>query len=177
MLEDSNGDLIPQYFNQQSDVYEHLQGAQGVNFVGNHVLTDSGIWVPQRGTEDGAAHTQLTGSIEVLKTVSLSETIAPGERFYILGASNELEVVSEFRSLRIAFRVDNAVELPSLIVSYGITNVAWQSVSYEFKDENASDIGRLTKEIPVYTKYISLSIKNNANISRLLTSYSILGVR
>ena len=68
MLEDSNGDLIPQYFNQSADQYEHLRGKDGVNFVGNHVLTDSGIWVPQRGTEDGAAHTQLTGSIELHKT-------------------------------------------------------------------------------------------------------------
>src|SRR5690625_312448 len=31
--------------------------------TGNHVLTESGIWVPQRGTEEGAAHTQLTGSM------------------------------------------------------------------------------------------------------------------
>src|SRR5690625_2660156 len=31
--------------------------------TGNHVMTESGIWIPQRGTEEGAAHTQLTGSI------------------------------------------------------------------------------------------------------------------
>ena len=31
--------------------------------TGNHVMTESGIWIPQRGTDEGAAHTQLTGSI------------------------------------------------------------------------------------------------------------------
>src|SRR5690625_4597329 len=30
--------------------------------TGNHVMTESGIWIPQRGTDEGAAHTQLTGS-------------------------------------------------------------------------------------------------------------------
>jgi hypothetical protein len=68
MLEDSNGDLIPQYYNESADRYEDLRGQQGVQFTGNHVMTDSGIWVPQKGTPEGAAHTQVTGSIEELGT-------------------------------------------------------------------------------------------------------------
>lgn len=80
MLEDSNGDLIPQYFNQSADRYEQLRGADGVSFTGNHVMTESGIWVPQRGSDDGAAHTQLTGSI-------VKETIL--ERFIFNGTNSQ----------------------------------------------------------------------------------------
>ena len=105
MLEDSNGDLIPQYFNQQSDVYEHLQGAQGVNFVGNHVLTDSGIWVPQRGTEDGAAHTQLTGS-NIVYTQGLNANIDPGTNLEIISGVD----ISRFAKIVISFHFDSGRE-------------------------------------------------------------------
>lgn len=62
MINDYAGHKIPQYFNPVTDKYEPLHGANGVSFVGNHVLTESGIWVPQRGSDDGAINTQLTGS-------------------------------------------------------------------------------------------------------------------
>ena len=110
MLEDSNGDLIPQYFNQQADVYEHLRGAQGVNFVGNHVLTDSGIWVPQRGTEDGAAHTQLTGSnlenVEVRKLVDAQAIADVGDKAAWLDESR----MKNYKA--IDFHVHNTHDVP-----------------------------------------------------------------
>src|SRR5690606_17716603 len=30
--------------------------------VGNYVQTEAGVWIPQKGSDDGAAHVQLTGS-------------------------------------------------------------------------------------------------------------------
>lgn len=31
-------------------------------FTAPHVMTEGGVWIPQRGSDDGAAHTQQTGS-------------------------------------------------------------------------------------------------------------------
>lgn len=79
MIEDINGDLPPQYFNNTQNRYEDLRGADGVNFVGNHVLTESGIWVPQKGSDDGAAHMQVTGSKVEEKLVVDAHTLKAGE--------------------------------------------------------------------------------------------------
>src|SRR5690625_693115 len=62
LVEDINGDLSPTYFNPSTGKYEYLHGADGLQFTGNHVMTESGIWIPQRGSEDGVAHMQVTGS-------------------------------------------------------------------------------------------------------------------
>ena len=48
---------------------------------GSYVQTDAGVWVPQKGNNDGAAHVQLTGSKVKLRRVfeSIDETVAAGE--------------------------------------------------------------------------------------------------
>lgn len=51
--------------------------------TGNHVMTESGIWVPQRGSDEGAAHTQLTGSnVEYDRVVDV--TISPGSLLTVI---------------------------------------------------------------------------------------------
>src|SRR5690554_5941416 len=37
--------------------------------VGNYVQTEAGVWIPQKGSDDGAADVRLTGSnVELLKS-------------------------------------------------------------------------------------------------------------
>lgn len=62
MVNDYNGHKIPQYYNPVTDKYEPLHGADGVSFVGNHVLSPGGVWIPQTGNDDGSINTRLTGS-------------------------------------------------------------------------------------------------------------------
>lgn len=46
-----------------------------------YVMTEGGMWVPQRGSDDGAAHTQVTGSI-VEDIVVDSEAILDSESHF-----------------------------------------------------------------------------------------------
>ena len=77
MVNDYNGHKIPQYYNPVTDRYEPLHGADGVSFVGNHVLSPGGVWIPQTGNDDGSINTRVTGSIVELDVVELG-TVSAG---------------------------------------------------------------------------------------------------
>ena len=50
----------------------------------NHVMTESGIWVPQRGSDDGSVNTRLTGSN--MEYYSKDEATMPSANSVPLGA-------------------------------------------------------------------------------------------
>lgn len=57
--------------------------------VGNYVQTEAGVWIPQKGSDDGAADVRLTGSIvelnkEVYDSQSRSVIITPGSYYNLL---------------------------------------------------------------------------------------------
>src|SRR5690625_4989453 len=66
----------------------------------NHVMTESGIWIPQRGSDDGATHTQVTGSND--------EFIWKRE---IISGSRNRDVVPPYKAVGAIFS----------LVSYGLT--------------------------------------------------------
>lgn len=67
--------------------------------TGNHVMTKSGIWVPQRGTDEGAAHTQLTGStVEEQYIIDAEAPTDTARYFFSVDASKYKQVYLQLRN-------------------------------------------------------------------------------
>jgi len=67
--------------------------------VGNYVQTEAGVWIPQKGSDDGAAHVQLTGSNvvqEIFKNAVIPPASSVSLTFNALGS--KLGVVLRFTS-------------------------------------------------------------------------------
>lgn len=62
---------------------------------GSYVQTDAGVWVPQKGNNDGAAHVQLTGSN--VKVIRYGEelVIPPGVMSYVPATSLTPDVLNK----------------------------------------------------------------------------------
>src|SRR5690606_8387368 len=49
--------------------------------VGNYVQTEAGVWIPQKGSDDGAADVRLTGSIPEYGWLYSDDEPSPSENF------------------------------------------------------------------------------------------------
>src|SRR5690606_29671112 len=81
--------------------------------VGNYVQTQAGVWIPQKGSDDGAADVRLTGSnIEVLLSGEVQNDfrrsiIYVGEPYKTATGASELRGVDVRGCKEIAFNVIN----------------------------------------------------------------------
>ena len=81
--------------------------------VGNYVQTESGVWIPQKGSDDGAAHVQLTGSkvenIFVFNAVTLDTTYELYSQTFDVSKFRQIHVLVQNTldvDLRVRMRVD-----------------------------------------------------------------------
>src|SRR5690606_25654297 len=68
--------------------------------VGNYVQTEAGVWIPQKGSDDGAADVQLTGSIVELYRIE-NVTVTPGGLAF--GYAETVGIRYDFDEIRVNF--------------------------------------------------------------------------
>jgi|SRR5690625_597376 len=137
--------------------------------TGNHVMTESGIWVPQRGTEEGAAHTQLTGSNIEKRTLFSNVQITPGSEY-----SSTIIQADEFVAFNIEVRrsggsagIADGVQLIYKPRLFGLTlgSTLTSSITVE---KLVVGSGRILSEIEkVYTNEFVVAVRNTGSDDRI----------
>lgn len=176
-MTDINAELLralngpgPQHKKTGEDAFQFTEGEQGKLFVGNHVMTDSGIWIPQKGTDDGAAHTQLTGSnveelfTEVRIDIPASSNIRVVERGYNL--------FTGLKEIEVFYSVVSGFDLRIRVEGFGGTMNTWGFVWGE--DVFTGSDPRGASRIPVFGDTFRVIVSNETEEEQ---SIFVLGVR
>lgn len=100
--------------------------------VGNYVQTKSGVWIPQKGSDDGAADVRLTGSIVEEFNVVEDQELPAGEIYTYLGTP----VDKKGASLGLLITLENRIEFS--------VQISWRTFRGNFAgwEEVATGSGR-----------------------------------
>lgn len=137
--------------------------------TGNHVMTESGIWVPQRGTDEGAVHTQLTGSIVSLAMVGDAVTVADGAFLNLLLIEN-----IKYKKIRIGVRWSSSNSNWRINVMHyatGTTVDPFRIDNITYESESVGDA-----EIEVYGGALTVRVQNNRGSDLDILKAEVLGV-
>lgn len=132
-------------------------------------MTEGGLWIPKKVSDDGAQHTHVTGSIEGLDFSLVDEIIPPGARvdLFFPPSSKPTQYKKVNIIIRLNARADYSIEVMNLISGsitgynslYNVTNSNYEVVEHEM----LSDLIRI--------RFI-----NNGDEDISLYGYKIVGV-
>lgn len=110
----------PQHYKKGSTTETELTGHDNPLPTADYGMTEGGLWIPKRVSDDGAQHTQLTGSnvVEPERTIAESVTIEPGAKWesttFSVDDFYETNVVARFLSTR-----SSRLEINRRALNYG----------------------------------------------------------
>lgn len=112
--------------------------------TGNYVQTNSGVWVPQKGSDDGAAHVQLTGSsvkqeyVTIADAVAITDTAMHSFNLISHGGLSE-EEIRQFKNFKISIVNSHdqraRIDLFTAIKPLGVTTAS--SLTRIYQEANA----------------------------------------
>lgn len=155
----------------------------------NYVMSDSGVWVPQRGSDDGAVHTQLVGdeveSREVL--VRVSDEIVPAEStFYIVEhgtpISNNLKRInillnSDIGSFDLIVRLSTGGSTGSVNRRFSATYNSNDLKSFTDTDPKLEGNSYILRDIPVIGGYLYVGLVNTSDADDASITCLVEGVK
>src|SRR5690625_1372115 len=126
----------------------------------NHVMTESGIWIPQRGSDDGATHTQVTGSNVEFDEFFLGETIPAGAHI----VRNKVELKGNRIGIAIRLNVSTVDDFSVSIdnVADSFTFVEGVSDRMEAVDVITHDHYRYSASFYPNTPFVRIRIDNQS---------------
>ena len=182
-MADLNAELLraldgpgPQHKKHGEQAFEFTEGEQGKLFTGNHVMTDSGLWVPQKGTNDGAAHTQLTGRIVELYSEDNFQVSAGAIIDFANPNSISGEIVKDFKEITLGVNAENEHNFNIQIQFFG----DGYRHPFHYSEKIAESEGRdrlLTDVLRLKTPYIRIRFQNQSQNDQIYNYVKLFGVR
>ena len=146
--------------------------------VGNYVQTEAGVWIPQKGSDDGAADVRLTGSYVVNgfeEILSKIGTIPPGASAVV-----EVDLLNygfPINSITLIGRNDSGEPIEIRVRNkYLLPSGHWSSTVYieDVIFPSSNSVGIKTTRYEPLSQKQDLIIRNNGTVDVKLTSLAVM---